>query len=178
METRIIKKIDNHNIDFKKTIKEWFENNNCKIISLENKEIDKTNEFLNFMYEYKNLILSSDDFKKRKRIKNIVPTCYRCNAKRANGEQCTRRKKENQQFCGTHIKGIPHGVKDNKLNKLDEYMDLEISTKDIGGILYYIDNYNNVYNPNDILMDNKEPEIIGKWEKNHLEEYKLIKINN
>tara|TARA_B100001094_G_scaffold278059_1_gene287262 strand:+ start:244 stop:777 length:534 start_codon:yes stop_codon:yes gene_type:complete len=177
METRIKKKVDQHNIKFKKAIKEWIENNDCKLNTLEN-NIDKTNDLLNFIYEYENLDLNTDDFKKRKRIKNIVPACYRCNAKRANGEQCTRRKKDNQQFCGTHIKGVPHGIKDNKVNTQEEYVDLEIWTKDIGGILYYIDKHNNVYNPNDILMDNKEPEIIGKWEKNELEEYKLIKLNN
>ena len=173
METRIKKKVDQHNINFKKTIKEWFENNDCKLITLKT-NIDKTSEFLNFIYEYENLDLNTDDFKKRKRVKNIVPECYRCNAKRANGEQCTRRKKENEQFCGTHIKGVPHGVKDSNVKTQEEYIDLEIWTKDIGGILYYIDKHNNVYNPNDILMDNKEPEIIGRWEKNELDEYKLI----
>ena len=167
METRIKKKIDNHNIEFKKTIKEWIEKNNCNLISLENKT-DKTKEFLNFVYEYEKLDLNTDDFKKRKRVKNTVPACYRCNAKRANGEQCTRKKKDNESFCGTHIKGVPHGIKDNNVNTQDEYMDLEIWTKDIGGILYYIDKHNNVYNPNDILMDSKEPEVIGKWDNNKL----------
>ena len=87
METRIKKKIDNHNIEFKKTIKEWIEKNNCNLISLENKT-DKTKEFLNFVYEYEKLDLNTDDFKKRKRVKNTVPACYRCNAKRANGHFC------------------------------------------------------------------------------------------
>ena len=49
------------------------------------------------------------DFVKRKRVKNTIPTENRCSAKRACGQQCTRRKKGESCFCGTHIKGIPHG---------------------------------------------------------------------
>ena len=176
METRIKKKIDNHNVEFKKTIKNWFELNNCQVINSDT-NANTTTEFLNFVYEYENLNLLTDDFKKRKRVKNIVPSCYRCNAKRANGEQCTRRRKDDHQFCGTHIKGVPHGIKD-EINTQDEFTDLELFTKDINGILYYIDKFNNVYNPTDILSDSKQPEIIGKWEKNDLDEYKLLKINN
>ena len=55
---------------------------------------------------------NKEDFIKRKRIKNIVPNYERCIAKRANGEQCTRRNKNGEQFCGTHIKGTPHGIID------------------------------------------------------------------
>ena len=54
-------------------------------------------------------MLSKEDFQKRKRVKNVVPQFERCGAKRANGEQCTRRKKDDSCFCGTHVKGTPHG---------------------------------------------------------------------
>ena len=175
METRIKKKIDKHTVEFKDTVKEWFDLNNCSIINLETKG-NKTNEFLTFLYEHENIDLNTDDFKKRKRVKNVVPTCDRCNAKRANGEQCTRRRKDKHTFCGTHIKGVPHGIKD-EVNEQDEFTDLEIWTEDIKGILYYIDKFNNVYNPADILSDSKKPEIIGKWTKDDLE-YKLIKLNS
>ena len=39
-----------------------------------------------------------------------VPSSERCMAKRANGEQCTRRKKQDSCYCGTHTKGTPHGT--------------------------------------------------------------------
>lgn len=174
MEKRIKKKVDEHNKNFKEIIKTWFELNNCNIKKIHTED-DRTNDFLKFIYEHENVDLITDDFKKRKRVKNIVPLCDRCNAKRANGEQCSRRKKANYNFCGTHIKGVPHGINDNT-NTQDKYVDLEIWTQDIKGILYYIDKYNNVYNPNDILSDNKNPEIIGKWEKKE-EEYNLIDLN-
>ena len=75
-----------------------------------------------------------------KRIKNIVPQYDRCNAKRANEEQCTRRKKPDFDFCGTHIKGVPHGKV-----QIEEKMQclvlnkLEVFVQDIQGIHYYID---------------------------------------
>ena len=46
---------------------------------------------------------------KRKRVKNSVPFHERCKAKRANEAQCTRRRRDGSKFCGTHIKGTPHG---------------------------------------------------------------------
>ena len=85
-------------------------------------------------------------------------------------------KKKNEQFCGTHMKGIPHGIKEDVITN-NEFTNIEIWSEDIQGILYYIDKFNNVYDPNDILTDSKNPEIIAKWEKNNLE-YKLIEINN
>jgi len=65
-------------------------------------------QIMNFIYESDKLKLSKDDFAKRKRVKNAVPVFDRCHAKRANGEQCTRRKKEGCLCCGTHTKGTPH----------------------------------------------------------------------
>lgn len=46
-----------------------------------------------FVYEYEKLKLTKEDFMKRKRVKNTVPIQQRCLAKRANGEQCTRKKR-------------------------------------------------------------------------------------
>ena len=46
-----------------------------------------------FVYEYEKLKMTKEDFMKRKRVKNMVPSQQRCLAKRANGEQCTRKKK-------------------------------------------------------------------------------------
>ena len=39
METRIKKKIDKHTVEFKDTVKEWFDLNNCSIINLETKDM-------------------------------------------------------------------------------------------------------------------------------------------
>jgi hypothetical protein len=45
-------------------------------------------------------------------------------------------------------------------NKTDKKMD--VFTEEIGGIVYYMDKYNNLYKPEDILNDKKNPAIIGK----------------
>ena len=55
-------------------------------------------ESLKYIYDYERLTLNKDDFMKRKRVKNSVPFCDRCCAKRASGEQCTRRKKEEDEY--------------------------------------------------------------------------------
>ena len=82
--------------------------NNC----VEDGKMDQKymNELVQFIYDYPQLTFLPQDFQKRKRVKNIVPFFERCCALRANGEQCTRRRKDESIFCGTHIKGTPHGV--------------------------------------------------------------------
>ena len=112
MEKRITKKFDNHILNFKDEIKNWIENNNVSFDGDQNKC-----DFLNFIYNFEKVKLSSEDFSKRKRMKNIVPGLDRCCACRANGEQCTRRRQVGINFCGTHSKGAPHGIMEFENNK-------------------------------------------------------------
>lgn len=152
MDKRINKKTEVYISDFKNKI--------CEII----KENEDANKIIEYIYEYPRLIFNNDDFVKRKRLKNKIPDINRCSAKRANGEQCTRRKKENCDFCGTHFKNAPHGLitSENSKNKT-----IEIYTQNIKGIIYYIDNFNNVYAMNDVLQNKKEPKKIAKYENNN-----------
>ena len=116
MERRIVKKVEQHQLDFKSAIKTFLEENNCLMKSTTDDNINNSN-FLKFIYDFENLSLLKDDFKKRKRIKNQVPKYERCEARRANCEQCTRRKKDYCSFCGTHSKGTPHVVVDSSNNE-------------------------------------------------------------
>ena len=68
-----------------------------------------------YIYEYPRLVICKEDLIKRKRIKNSIPCLNRCSAKRADGDQCTRRRKDGCDFCGTHAKGTPHGLISNQL---------------------------------------------------------------
>jgi len=123
------------------------------------------NELLEYLYEYNRLILLPDDFVKRKRIQNAIPASNRCNARRANGEQCTRRRRNDCEFSGTHYKGTPHGQVSSELDELDPdytHQKLEVVAKDIHGIVYYVDKYNNVYKTEDILQGLHNPRIIAK----------------
>jgi len=53
----------------------------------------------------------------------------------------------------------------------------EVWTQDIRGIIYYIDNKNNIYNPEDILMMKVNPEIIGEYGKVG-EKYTILSIKD
>lgn len=159
MEKNINKRIETYTTSFKDAIRE-------KIASLDFAEKQKINEILEFIYDYDRLCLSKDDFVKRKRTKNCIPSENRCTAKRANGEQCTRQRKENCEFCGTHSKGVPHGSMAANADNPSQQK-LEVFAEEIRGIVYYIDKYNNVYKTEDILANKQNPEIIAKSEKNN-----------
>ena len=155
MEKRLNKKIEVYITSFKNEI-------NDKITSLTFQDKEKINDLLEFVYDYNRLILEKDDFAKRKRVKNSIPNINRCIAKRANGEQCTRRRKDDCEFCGTHSKGIPHGSMQTNENEPNiNIQSLEVTAEDIKGIIYYIDKFNNVYKTEDILEGNENPQVIA-----------------
>jgi len=162
MERKINKIIEEYVTAFKNNIR-------TKMSELVmNSDID--NHLLNYIYSYERLSINKEDLNKRKRVKNMIPNVDRCCAKRANGEQCTRRKRD-ELYCGTHMKGVPNGevvltneeddtiVPSNKQKK-------EVWSEDVNGIFYYIDKNKNVYQVEDILSQKTNPKIIGKYTKN------------
>ena len=155
MEKRISRKISNFVVEFKKNIVQ-------EVTKLGNTE--NTNKLCQFIYNYEGLSITKEDLQKRKRVKNIVPLCYRCTARRANKEQCTRRRKEDYTLCGTHIKGTPHGIIDN-IEKTPNVTKVTVWAQDVSGIIYYLDDKNNVYNPQDIFENKENPRIIAKYER-------------
>lgn len=121
-------------------------------------------ELVNYVYQYTNFELNKEDFMKRKRVKSAVPVYERCCAKRASGEQCTRRKKDDCQYCGTHSKGTPHGMISDK-EPTSTTKKVEVNAIDIKGIVYYLDNAGNVYDTEDIISNSKNPRVIAKYVK-------------
>lgn len=130
-------------------------------------------QLLQFVYDYQPLVFKKEDFQKRKRIKNIVPFYDRCCALRSNKEQCTRRKKKGEKFCGTHIKGIPHGeisaVQETKTHNLKT-----VFAQEIKGITYWIDEECNVYDNQDIFQNKDNPRIIAKYTKQEKKDGSII----
>ena len=122
-----------------------------------------------FVYEYEKLKLTKEDFMKRKRVKNMVPIQQRCLAKRANGEQCTRKKKEGCDYCGTHTKGVPCSIMDDENNNGDKpklnQQSINIWVQNIKGIEYFIDGSQNVYKHEDVINNSTNPRIIAKYSK-------------
>ena len=156
MERKVNKKIESYLTSFKDAIRDKTTNLN----------ID-SDDLLQFIYNYDRLVIEKEDLANRKRLKNIVPHYDRCCSRRANNEQCTRRKKEGCSYCGTHMKGTPHGIVDalDKDSSKIKTTKIELWAQDIQGIIYYLDKCNNVYSAEDIVSNNPNPKIFAKYIK-------------
>jgi hypothetical protein len=154
------------NARIEKYIREFKENIATKTEQVGLAGNEQAGQLMQYIFDYDRLILDKDDFIKRKRVKNVVPFLERCCAKRATDEQCTRRKKEGHEFCGTHTKGIPHGiVSANATGSVSgEKRTIEVWAQDINGIMYYIDTMCNVYKAEDVVGNKSNPQIIAKYE--------------
>jgi len=159
MERRLNKKLDDYMSGFKDNIRE-------KATQFGVLNTESGNQLLQYIYDYERVNLGKEDFMKRKRVKNSVPFFDRCCAKRASNEQCTRRKKEGNEYCGTHMKGTPHGIIDSQDTVAPTMQKMEVWAQDIQGIIYYIDKNFNVYQTEDILKNKNNPNIIAKYVKN------------
>tara|TARA_Y100001980_G_C14352040_1_gene162764 strand:- start:47 stop:571 length:525 start_codon:yes stop_codon:yes gene_type:complete len=160
MESRLNKKAEKHNQEFKNEIQKWFSDNNCEISGQCNRS-----DFLKFIFDFNSLSFDKHDLQKRKRIKNQVPLNDRCLGLRANKEQCTRRKKKNLDFCGTHEKGTPNGIfqLSEENIKCIPCKKLELTIQEIKGIYYYIDNNYNIYHHDDVIQNKNNPRKIGTY---------------
>jgi hypothetical protein len=169
MERRLNKKVELYITNFKDSIRE-------KTTQMGIAKNEEVNQLLQYIYDYDRLSFNKEDFQKRKRVKNFVPIFDRCCAKRASNEQCTRRKKEGCEYCGTHLKGTPHGIVDAKDEPKNTTQKIEVFAQDIQGIIYYIDKNNNVYQAEDIISNKINPKIIAKYAKEG-ESYSIPEFN-
>lgn len=120
-------------------------------------------KLIRFICDYEPFVLSPEILVKTTRMKTTVNPLNRCCANRSSGEQCTRQRKGEELFCGTHLKGTPHGfqVQEQETGKKQ----VSIWTQDIQGIVYYIDTIGNIYLTEDIMTNCTNPRIIGKYNK-------------
>jgi len=158
MEKRVTSKINEYQDQFKSDIKSWVE-------TKDSIDFTSKSELLQFIYDYDTLTLQKEDFSKRKRIKSFVPHYLRCNAKRASGEQCTRKKKHDSSYCGTHDKNRPHGEIECGACQEDTLKQMAVWPQEINGILYYIDDYNNIYKSEEIISNKINPNVIAKYKE-------------
>ena len=168
MEKRLNNKIDEYITTFKDDIKN-------KMVDLGLTEDNNLHSLIQYIYNYEKFQIVKDDFTKRKRTKNTISYFDRCCAKRSNGEQCTRKKKDDCEYCGTHVKGIPHGIVEENDSTIDDNSKssssqithkIEVWVQDIQGIMYYIDKNGNVYQAEDIVINKVNPKVIAKYVKN------------
>ena len=155
MDKRINEQTYEYLIRFKDSMKD-------KVRELGFQDKDKVNDILEFINEYEKLEFKKEDFQNKKRVKNSIPSMHRCNAKRANGEQCTRKRKDGFEYCGTHTKGIPNGSIQVDINS-QNMRKLEVVVQDINGIAYYLDQENNIYRTEDIISNKENPQVIAKY---------------
>jgi len=158
MEKRITTKVDDFFHTFKNDVR-------AKSIELEFTETAKIAQLVEYILDYNRVILQKDDFTKRKRIKNSIPDLNRCVAKLANGEQCTRRRKNECEFCGTHTKGTPHGLMVQSAESANTMQKMDVFAVEIKGIVYYVDAFTNVYKTEDVLENKENPDIIAHYIK-------------
>ena len=169
MESRINNKFDSYVHEFKSSV--------IDIVKKQGMEQEKMENIIQLVYDYDKFKLTKEDFTKRKRVKNTIPLHDRCCAKRASGEQCTRRKKEECDYCGTHEKGRPHGiVSKDGVDSTPQQTKREIWAQEIRGIVYYIDTDNNVYNTEDVVSNTQNPKVIAKYVKQN-EVYSIPEFN-
>jgi hypothetical protein len=187
MERRIGARIDSYIIAFKDGISLKIRELNAAL-SAESKTQEQPSQqiqiadqlckqLISFVYDYEKLKLGKEDFMKRKRVKNIVPSQHRCHAKRANGEQCTRKKKVGCDYCGTHTKGAPNSIMDDGANEISavkmSQQSVNVWVQNIKGIEYFIDANNNVYKHEDVIENTANPQIIAKCAKNESGQYSI-----
>jgi hypothetical protein len=152
MESRIKKKIDTYFTDFKKDI-------NLKIEKLNIPETlnGEIQDLLEYLYNYDRLVLTNDDFSKRKRLKNNVPNVDRCTALKSFGEQCTRKRRDGSDYCGTHLKGTPNGVVD-VCQQTTTNNKILLTLNCDRGIYNYSDKNGKIYSMEDVLNNEKKIE--------------------
>ena len=157
MEKRLSNKVEEYIQSFKQKL-------HNQILNTELNDREDKSKLCEYVFEYPKLCLEKEDFVKRKRVKNSIPEVNRCIARRANGEQCTRRRKEESDYCGTHYKGAPHGTIGSEKEDINHSQSIEVFVEHVNGICYYMDKYQNVFNTEDILNNVDNPRVIGKWE--------------
>lgn len=142
METRVNKKITFYVNDLKDGVV-----NQINMIKDSTMDVETQYETLiSYIMNYKVLNLQKEDFNKRKRNKNVVNECEKCKAKRSNGEQCSRRRRDGFEFCGTHCKGTPYGIIGvDDLSSSAVKIKYELVGEDIDGIITYRDKNNREY---------------------------------
>jgi hypothetical protein len=132
MEKKVNATIQSHILAMKENLKEKIQKygseHNCDMSCI-----------IQYMFDYPPLIIKNEDIVRKKRSKTAINPKIRCCAKRANGEQCTRKKRENSKFCGTHEKVCPYGEVNISQMKEEasEHITEEIETVNEKGIIHF-----------------------------------------
>jgi hypothetical protein len=157
MEKRVQDKVTSHINSIKGNLSQWVE------VNVEDERL--RNGLLNLIAAQTTVELKKDDFSRRRRTTNNVPKFNRCMARLHAGTQCTRRRREGGDFCGTHVRGQPYGIfrEGDAAAPTEEPAKVSVETVSIKGISYYIDDIGNVYHPQDVINGKVNPRVIASY---------------
>jgi len=158
MERSLNMKLSESAVQFRDDMATWLKTNQMEITNHEGK--NGYEDFMSFIHSYENMQITKEDLKKRSRTKTMIATFERCCALRSNHEQCTRKSKKGDVYCGTHLKGRPYGILEAEPKPTDTK--LEVWLEDINGVHQYTDKEGNIYSSEDILQKVTFPRIIAK----------------
>ena len=164
MEKRIKAKVDDY-LKFKEDIKNCIvsKNEKCDISELQN-------ELIKFVYEYEKLNLDKEDLQNAKELKILFLTMkdavqsgrIMSNVQEGKMEKC---------FAEHILKVLLTEFSIANMKKPSKKV-VEVTVQDIKGIVYYIDEENNVYN-RDVIANKKNPRVIAKWVKDEADNYSI-----
>lgn len=164
MDKRVNQLIDNYHCTFRERVRQ-------KAMELRDAP-NALHALSEFVINYEPLVLQKDAFVSTRSRNKPTDGEHQCNAKRANGEQCTRRRQSlSSEFCGTHMKRAPHGT------IAQPELKVSVWAEEIKGIMYYIDGFGNVYSMEDMMQKKERPTIIAKYVKTN-NEYCLMCLDN
>ena len=99
-----------------------------------------------------------DMTQKRKRKKNKqLSVGELCMARKADNHQCTRRRKDNSEYCGKHFNNLKYGRIDDE-DKYSSDNFIKCSPETIDGKEYLVDTSTNIV----YTYDFENPKIVGK----------------
>ena len=99
---------------------------------------------------------------KPKRKRNKIPDKIRCMGRKQCGNQCTRKRRIDIEFCGSHQKGLPYG-------RIDDGIDYKPKEKGKRGRKKKNPSLEDLSSNNDYIATWKDPELGDQY---------LIDINN
>lgn len=121
-----------------------------------------------------------------KKSKKVLPSHERCIAcireidGDGNNVRCSRHRKSDALFCGTHIMSQPYGVVNEpnvEIEPTPAPVSAAIRTCEISGIPYFIDDDHNVYHTTEMMkkmyQGGELARIVGRWSRDHVGAYSL-----
>ena len=115
--------------------------------------------------------------KKNVKTKTYPPSNVRCNAyiRGENKPRCSRHRKDDHLFCGTHLNHQPYGaITEHETSEpVTEENTVNVWPHELNGIMYFVDKYQNVYNTVDVLRQKQgsgvNADVIGVYFENSLQ---------